>query len=328
MRIVVYGAGAIGGAIGGRLFEHGHDVVLIARGAHHDAIKDRGLTLTSPAGTVVLPTPVVDHPDRISWQDDDTVMLAMKGQDTDAALNALAETAPGVAVACAQNGVANERNALRLFVSVYAVNVMLPAAHLEPGEVLAYSAPTTGILDLGRYPSGTDDRAEALAAALRSSTFASEVRPDIMRWKYAKLLMNIGNAVEALCGADARAGGLASDARREAVSVLRTAGIDVASRDEDLVRRGDLVTMGDIEGRPRAGGSTWQSLERGLGSVETDYLNGEIVLLGRELGVPTPLNEVLQSTMRQAAREKRPPGSYTEDDLRARLERLPTPAPR
>jgi 2-dehydropantoate 2-reductase len=109
---------------------------------------------------------------------------------------------------------------------------------------------------------------------------------------------------------------------------LRAAGIDVASRDEDLVRRGDLVTMGQIEGHPRTGGSTWQSLERGLGSVETDYLNGEIVLLGRRLGIPTPVNEVLQTTMWEAAREKRPPGSYAEDDLRERLEDRATPAPR
>ncbi|MFI5053850.1 MAG: 2-dehydropantoate 2-reductase N-terminal domain-containing protein, partial [Acidimicrobiia bacterium] len=48
MRYVVYGAGAIGGVVGGRLAQHGHDVVLIARGGHHDALHDAGLRVESP----------------------------------------------------------------------------------------------------------------------------------------------------------------------------------------------------------------------------------------------------------------------------------------
>ena len=59
MRFIVYGAGAIGGVLGGRLFQAGEDVVLIARGPHHDAIRDVGLTVESPTGSVTLPVPVV-----------------------------------------------------------------------------------------------------------------------------------------------------------------------------------------------------------------------------------------------------------------------------
>ncbi|WUJ19490.1 hypothetical protein OHS70_07955 [Streptomyces sp. NBC_00390] len=51
----------------------------------------------------------------------------------------------------------------------------------------------------------------------------------------------------------------------------------------------------------RTGGSTWQSLVRGTGSIETDHLNGEMVLLGRQQGVPTPVNEVLHSAPRARA---------------------------
>ena len=47
MRFVVYGAGAIGGVIGARLHQHGHEVVLIARGAHLEAIRARGLRIES-----------------------------------------------------------------------------------------------------------------------------------------------------------------------------------------------------------------------------------------------------------------------------------------
>ena len=230
MRFVIYGAGAVGGVIGGRLFQHGHDVVLIARGPHFEAIRDRGLRLVDPDGEVTLPIPVVDAPAAIEWRPDDVVFFTMKTQDTTRALDPLAAVAPDVAIVCAQNGVQNERMALRRFARVYALCVMLPAEHLEPGVVAASSAPTSGLLDLGCYPRGVDETAAAIAAALESATFESVPRPDIMRWKYTKLLMNLGNAVEALCRHDERdeISDLSRKARSEGAAVLRTAGIEAA----------------------------------------------------------------------------------------------------
>ncbi len=72
-------------------------------------------------------------------------------------------------------------------------------------------------------------------------------------------------------------------------------------------------------GRRRGGGSSWQSLERGLGTIETDYLNGEIVLLGRLFGVATPVNALVQRLAGEAARNKAAPGSYGASDLLAML---------
>ena len=72
-----------------------------------------------------------------------------------------------------------------------------------------------------------------------------------------------------------------------------------------------------VNGSPRGGGSSWQSLTRGAGSIEADFLNGEIVLLGRELGVPAPVNEILQRLANQAARELRAPGSTTAGQVMA-----------
>lgn len=57
-----------------------------------------------------------------------------------------------------------------------------------------------GLLDLGRYPAGVDETALSVAAAFTKAGFVSEPRDDIMRWKYRKLVMNLGNAVTALCG--------------------------------------------------------------------------------------------------------------------------------
>ena len=138
-----------------------------------------------------------------------------------------------------------------------------------------------------------------------------------MRWKYAKLLMNLGNAVEAALGPEGRFSEVAAEARREGVACLRAAGIDCASREEDRERRGDLLQMKPIEGEERGGGSSWQSLARRTGRIETDYLNGEIVLLGRLHGVPTPVNERVQRVANHLARTGTPPGTLTEADLLA-----------
>jgi 2-dehydropantoate 2-reductase len=320
MRYVIFGAGGIGGVIGARLHQSGHDVVLIARGGHYDAIRDRGLRIQSAEDDETLRIDVVEHPAAITWREDDTVLLATKSQDTAAALLALAETAPpSIAVACAQNGVENERAAARFFANVYGICVMCPTSYLEPGVVQAYSAPISGILDTGRYPDGVDDVATAITRALSASTFVSEPRPDIMRWKYGKLLMNLGNGVDALCGPGARGTDLYRILREEGVSALRAAGIAFVDSEEDLARRGDHMKLRPIEGQRRGGGSTWQSLERGLGTVETDYLNGEIALLGRLYGVPTPANELMQRVTARAARDGVAAGSISADELLAQL---------
>src|SRR5262245_53942333 len=141
MRFVVYGAGAIGGVVGGRLFEHDHDVVLIARGAHYDALCEQGLTLEWPDGSVTLPLPTVDDPGAINWTGDEVVLLATKSQDTAGVTHALATAAPPTTtVVCLQNGVSNEREALRRFGHVLGAVVMCPAGHLAPGVVQAYSS--------------------------------------------------------------------------------------------------------------------------------------------------------------------------------------------
>jgi 2-dehydropantoate 2-reductase len=320
VRFVVYGAGAIGGVLGGRLVEHGHDVVLIARGSHLDAIRASGLTLESPDGRVTLDVEAVGAPGEITFRPDDVVVLGMKGQDTQGALVALAATAPSsTPIVCAQNGVENERAALRRFDRVYGMCVMCPATHLDPGIVQASSSPVTGIMDLGRWPSGLDDTAVEVAAALSDSTFASEPREDIARWKWGKLLMNLGNAVEAVYRRDERAGELAAAARREGVACLRAAGVDFVDVAEDAARRGELLTPKPIGDRARSGGSTWQSLTRSAGVVETDYLTGEIVLLGRLTGFPTPVNALLQEIANAAARSRAAPGSRSADEALAVL---------
>jgi 2-dehydropantoate 2-reductase len=220
-----------------------------------------------------------------------------------------------------QNGVDNERQALRLFPNVYGMCVMLPADHLAPGVVRVWTSPSSGLLDVGRYPDGVDDLSVELAATLEAATFGSIPRDDIMAWKYRKLLMNLGNAIEAVCGREAAGGRLGKMVRAEGEAVLAAAGIAVVSAEDDLARRGDALKIQPVGDQPhRSGGSSWQSLQRGTGTIETDQLTGEIVLLGRLHGVPTPANRALQDIAARMALAGEPPASRTEAEVLASLD--------
>jgi 2-dehydropantoate 2-reductase len=319
MRYVIYGAGAIGGVVGARLHQAGHEVALIARGPHLEAIQRDGLTLTTPVEQVTLRIPAASDPALLGvGSTDDVVLLAVKSQDTSGALGSLrAAGAADVPIVCLQNGVENERLCARLFADVYGAVVMAPADHLRPGHVESYGAKASGIIDLGRYPTGSDVRCEAICAALSESRIHSVPSADVMRRKYAKVLRNLGNAVGALfADAEASRDELTERLRDEGRAALVAAGIehhdDVV---DDIGARWELLDIKPIGGRERGGSSSWQSLARGAGTIETDYLNGEIVLLGRLHSVPTPLNEAICRLADEAVREGVGPGQLSIDEL-------------
>jgi 2-dehydropantoate 2-reductase len=310
MRYVVIGAGAIGGTIGGRLAEAGREVVLVARGAHLAALQESGLRLDDPERSRTLRLPAVGDVGDVGWRADDVALLCTKTQDTEALLDALQAAAPDVPVVCAQNGVANERFAAARFAEVQAMCVMLPAEHLTPGRVVAYSAPVPGGLDVGRYPHGVDELSGQIAADLTAAGFSALADPAVMRAKYRKLLLNLANAAEAACGpASPRLAELTAAARDEGERCLAAAGIAVLSVEQERARRDGLITERPVAGESRGGGSTWQSLRRATGSVEAAHLNGEIIELGRRHGVPTPVNSLLLDTVIRMAEGAEQPGS-------------------
>ena len=321
MRYIVYGAGAIGGTIGARLAQAGQEVVLIARGAHLDALQAHGLRLIAPDGETVQRIPVVSHPREIAFRQDDVVLLATKTQDSGAALRDLLVASAGVdlAVVCAQNGVENERLASRCFRRVYAMMVWMPADFVQAGEVVCYCTPRSGILDLGRYPCGADETAGRIAQALQESGFSAQALGDVMRWKYAKLLLNVVSAITALCGGVARDSAFALRLRDEAIACYDAAGIEAASPAQEAQRQAASgIQVVNIDGRVRAGGSVWQSLARDTGSVETDFINGEIAMLGTLHGVDVPCNRAVVFYANQMARGHLRPGALAVADLEAR----------
>ena len=289
----------------------GHDVSVIARGPHLEAIRRNGLTLRRSHGDTVVKVDACQHPAETGK---DVVVLAMKGQDTAAALDALvAAAASGAASSACRT--ASTTSARRCGVRRRVRRLRdVPAAHLEPGVVQAHSTPVAGILDIGRYPSGVDDdRRGGRRRALERPTFVSRAAAG-------------HHALEVPQAADEprqRGRGAVRPGRRrrrelvepvraegEARAAPRPASTYAVDGGGPRAARRHPAIAADRR-RQRGGGSSWQSLARGTGTIETDYLNGEIVLLGRLHGVPTPVNETARRLVQRAVREGRKPGSMT-----------------
>ncbi|MGI8554299.1 MAG: ketopantoate reductase family protein [Dehalococcoidia bacterium] len=156
----------------------------------------------------------------------------------------------------------------------------------------------------------------------------SKPDPAIMRLKYRKLLSNLGNAFQAITGNNAwNSGSEARDfmasVRQEGLDCFQAAGVACASEEEYTEQVQRLFHTEPVGGQKRSGSSTWQSLIRGHTTVETDYLNGEIVLLGRLHGIQTPYNSVLRRESTRVAGEAKGPGTLSLADLQAKVEAEP-----
>jgi len=220
-----------------------------------------------------------------------------------------------------QNGLDNERAALRRFAVVFGALVWLPSSRLRPAEVVSPAAPTVGALWLGRYPepADADDRLAGIAEDLTAARFQVTVVPDIHRWKAAKLVSNVTNALDALYAPSALRSAAARAVRAEARAVLNAAGLRPAELDPARLRQ--VVVAQPVPGQEPVRSSTWQSLTMG-GPPETDFLNGEVVLAARLLGVPRPTTPRWPSAWQRAAAEATAPGSLTDADLTATLPTL------
>jgi 2-dehydropantoate 2-reductase len=145
----------------------------------------------------------------------------------------------------------------------------------------------------------------------------------VMTKKYGKLLVNLGNAADAACGMAGRGARVVACAIEEGKQAFAAAGIRWEQASEEVERyKSRAATMRfDIPaGDTFLGGSTWQSLMKGATTLETDFFNGEILMLGRVHDVPTPANEFLQQYASRMLREGLRPGSVTTDQLDAEWE--------
>lgn len=335
-RYIVIGAGAIGGTVGGALARSGADVVLVARGKHARVLAEKGLTLRTPDGVFEIPVTVAAAPSEVRLTPRDVLVFATKTHQLDAALqdwvdqrvydgdDVLGTAGELLPVLTALNGVVAEEKALRHFARVFGVCVWMPAAHVTPGEVIAKSWPVAGQFHIARWPASlaaAEDR-ELLAEIAATWTPAGiiiQLPADVTPWKYNKLLSNLSNAVVALTGS-ARDGDVATAVVREGAEVLENAGIEYVSFEVSTAARAQGPTLRPVPGAEKViSNSTWQSLARNSGSIETDFLNGEIVRLAHRYGGVAPLNTTLARLARDAAHSGRGPGEFSEEQLGERL---------
>ncbi|MFD6059819.1 ketopantoate reductase family protein [Rhodococcus wratislaviensis] len=330
-RYVVVGAGAVGATLAAQFHIHGIDYVLVARGDTYRALKSGGLRYVRPDGQIRVPLDVVDGPESVSLRRGDVLVLAVKAQQAEQAVHDWAwrpvegsdETAARVVpIVTLQNGIESERTVLRRFHTVYGASIWIPGTHVEPGRVIAAGIPDVALVWLGRYPSGSDAHAERIAADLRRVDVPTQVVGDIQRWKASKLIGNLLNAVDVFEADESEIEATRRALESEAFAVLAAAGITLADYATEATQDRSQLSVAPIDGHSIERKSTWQSLARGSDTVETDYLNGEISLLGRLHGVSTPVNDRLQEALGRASLVRETPGSRRLADVvgTARLE--------
>ncbi|WP_191089748.1 ketopantoate reductase family protein [Nesterenkonia ebinurensis] len=323
-RVVIIGAGAIGAGTAAELALRGCEHLLVGRGAQIRHIAEHGLTYRRPDGVQQVPLSTVEEIEGVQLREDDLLLMATKTQHVEDAAQRLAFKAAGQKMACQlpiltlQNGLEAERVLLRRFSEVYGGSILIPASYTQIGEVVSGAAPKVANFVLGRAPTGHDERCEQIAQVLRDINWSVQTTDDVVRFKAHKLLRSVKNGLDVLCveaHEDERAvEQLGELLVSEAHAVITAAGIEPAADEERAETLRLAVLHQDSEYRLDQQ-STWQSFSRGASGHEVDYLNGEIVLLGRLHGVPTPANAAVQRALGAAWLRGEKPGAIPPQSL-------------
>lgn len=298
MRIAVMGAGAIGGYYGALLQQAGHQVVFIARGAHLEAMQRQGLVIDSVNGSFHLAR-VEATGDPAAVGPVDLVLFCVKSQDTrQAAEQCRPLVGPGTAVLTLQNGVENHLILAEVLgrQHVLAGSCRISATIAEPG-VIRQPSPFRNVT-FAELDGSRSARAEAILAALEQAGIPTELSDDADRVLWEKFLFlaplaGVTAVTLAPVGAvrdTPAAWDLLVEAVQEVDRVGRARGVnlpaDAVERTLDTVRRAPAGMKSSMQ----------QDREKGR-YLEVDALNGAVVRLGAEAGVPTPVHRYLHACL-------------------------------
>jgi len=300
MRIAIVGAGGVGGYFGGRLAEAGADVVFLARGAHLDALRTRGLRILSPKGDVHLPR-VDATEDTARIHGADVVLFAVKLYDAETASRALPEIVRNgshdAVVIPLQNGVEGVDIVSRAVGPAHTAGgtCYVSAVIAEPGVIrhTAMDHLIFGELDRTRSPRLTC-LLDACSGASFQSTFSADIQVDIWT-KFVRLSVFAGMTcvTRAPMGVTVRHPELfdmLKAAVGEGLAVAHAKGIQVPpSTVEDVAKAYRALP-------PEAKSSMLEDLERGR-RLELPWLSGAVLRLGREVGVPTPIHGFINAVL-------------------------------
>ena len=315
-RIAVIGAGAVGSALGALLHRAGQDVILVARRAHIAAIRQDGLRVDGDTGNFIAP---IEATETLDFRPD-LALLTVKTQDVIAAVKANHGFLNDVPVVTFQNGVHSDELVASLLPreQILSAVVLMHATYLLPGKVTVVYQ---GKLILGRPFGPRDSKLEDIAHILNQAV-PTRVTDNIQGAHWLKLVVNLNNALPAITNhtmsqvyANVFLRDIAVGLMREGLRVINRANIRLESLPNVSVGLTRLMSWmpSGIAGRIAAAkvralttvwplwGSTLQSIQRGR-PTEIDYLNGEIVELGKRHGEATPLNTKMVELVHQVER--------------------------
>ena len=333
-RYVIFGAGAIGSAIGGLMNLTGSRVLCVARPAQAEAL-NRGILIKRKGEDIRVRVDAITDLRDLTPESSDKIVVATKSQATESAVEELARVYDSdMPIVCLQNGVRNEEIAARRFNNVYAGLVFLSAVQLEPDLI---TLPQGRTIAVGRYPGGVDELSERFRDDLNRAGFDALASAYVMAMKWAKFVVNLNNATFAIIGywveqgmADAEVRRLMYEVRSEGLRVLDAAGIaieppagepsplKVRETTEKLRREPEPSDQrDDLAEELRTYASMWQDLYLGRKSGEAEHLNGEVARLGKQHGVATPYNSTLLEVVNRMFEQQLKPGLYTPAQLYA-----------
>jgi len=306
VRIAIYGTGGAGGYFGARLIEGGQDVVLIARGAHLEAIRARGLVLETPEDTRVLaPGLATDNPAQAGPVD--AVILGVKTWQVDDAARAMIPLiGPETVVVPLQNGVEAADQLAAALGSRHALGGLCVTFSrvAAPGRIRSDGA--LNYIRFGPLDNRPDPRAEALRSAMEAAGVRAEIPADIRAALWEKFLFvvsagGVGAVTRAPMGvtrAIPETRELLERAMEEVLAVARARGIAIA---DGTVTRG----MQLVDGMPPSGTSSLQRDITAGKPSELEAWSGAVVRLGREAGVPTPVHAFIYASLLPQERSAR-----------------------
>jgi 2-dehydropantoate 2-reductase len=298
MRIVVVGAGGVGGYFGGLLAAAGNEVAFVARGPHLEAIRAHGLRLVGPRGETRVKTPAGDDAGTLGRAD--IILFCVKLYDTESAGETIGPLmGERTRLISLQNGVDGAQRLARLFGAerVLGGAAFVSAVIAEPGTV-RYTSDMSKIV-FGRLDGSADGAADAFRDACVASGFEAEHSREIETVLWTKMVLLATNAglssatrrpVRA-CYEDPETRQVAIAALREGEAIARARGIRLPP---------DIVDRSVERSRsfpPDLYASMYWDLDRGR-RMELDGLSGLLVRLGAELGIPTPVHQTLYAVLK------------------------------
>lgn len=328
MHVVVYGAGAVGSVIGGQLALHKHDVILVGRKHHAEAVNSqKGLRIKSATGEYFAPLTAVDRLSTEHVGEETCIFLTAKANHTGSCVDELAKLGVEVPVVSFQNGIGNEARIAAHCERVYGGVCWMTCSFLHSGQV---SLRRIGRLVVGKFPKGSDAFVRKLGAVLEEAGFEVSLSRSIQCDKWLKLVVNLQSAWHAVIDPrdhdtmeflDLKVGVL-----EEAKRVLKADKTHAKSCDGRDLSIDELIADLKRPQAPRAASavrvhnSTWQNLYLKRDSLENGFFHNPIIERARTHDVAVPYNEVALDVVTRCHEQKLGPDTLRAADILAEVQ--------